>query len=162
MKLSSGAAPVPQMLKAGLRVGLGTDGAASNHDLSLWEEMDTAAKLHKLITMNPTVVSAREALAMATIGGARALHLEKEIGSLEAGKRADVILVDLGAPHLTPMYNLYSHLVYATKASDVTDTIVNGRVLMRHRRLLTLNEEAVKASARAFQKQVSRSLKGGQ
>ncbi|MGH9769395.1 MAG: amidohydrolase family protein [Blastocatellia bacterium] len=161
MKLSSGAAPIPQMLKSGLRVGLGTDGAASNHDLSVWEEMDTAAKLHKLVTMIPTVVTAEQALEMATLGGARALHLEKEIGSLEAGKRADLIVVDLGAPHLTPMYNLPSHLVYAAKASDVTDTIVNGRVLMRNRKLLTLDEEAVKAAARKYQKQVSESLRGG-
>jgi 5-methylthioadenosine/S-adenosylhomocysteine deaminase len=159
MKLSSGAAPIPRMLELSLRVGLGTDGAASNHDLSMWEEMDTAAKLHKLVTMTPTVVTADQALEMATIGGARALHLEKEIGSLEAGKRADLIVVDLGATHLTPMYNLRSHLVYAAKASDVTDTIVNGRVLMRNRRLMTLNEEAVKAAARKYQKQVGESLR---
>jgi 5-methylthioadenosine/S-adenosylhomocysteine deaminase len=159
MKLASGTAPIPAMLKAGLRVGLGTDGAASNHDLSLWEEVDTAAKLHKLITMDPTVVPAQEALAMATIGGARAIHQEKEIGSLEAGKRADVIIVDLSAPHLVPLYNYYSHLVYAAKASDVSDTIVNGRVLMRNRRLLTVNEEAAKTAARQYQKQVAQSLK---
>ncbi len=159
MKLSSGTAPIPQMLKANLRVGLGTDGAASNHDLSLWEEMDTAAKLHKLVTMTPTVVTAAQALEMATLGGARALHLEKEIGSLAAGKRADVIIVDLSAPHLTPRYNLASHLVYAVKASDVSDTIVNGRVLMRNRVLLTLNEGLIKAAAHKYQKQVSESLK---
>jgi 5-methylthioadenosine/S-adenosylhomocysteine deaminase len=161
MKLSSGTAPVPQMLKKGVRLGLGTDGAASNHDLSLWEEIDTAAKLHKLISGNPTVVSAPEALAMATIGGARALHLEKEIGSLEPGKRADVILIDLSAAHLTPLYNLYSHLVYATKASDVSDVVVNGRILMRNRRLLTLNEESTKSAARRYQQRVSQSLKAG-
>jgi 5-methylthioadenosine/S-adenosylhomocysteine deaminase len=161
MKLSSGAAPIPQMLKSSLRVGLGTDGAASNHDLSMWEEMDTAAKLHKLVTMSPTVVTAQQALEMATIGGARALHMEREIGSIEAGKRADLIVVDLSALHLTPMYNVISHLVYAAKASDVTDTIVNGRLLMRDRRLLTLNEEAVKAAARRYQKQVSASLRTG-
>ncbi len=159
MKLSSGTSPVPQMLERGLRVGLGTDGAASNNDLNLWEEMDTAAKLHKLVAMNPTVVTAREALEMATIGGARALHLEKEIGSLEAGKRADVIIVGLDAPHQTPRYNLYSHLVYATKASNVTDTIVNGRVLLRNRRLLTLDEPTIKVRARDFQRRVSESLK---
>jgi 5-methylthioadenosine/S-adenosylhomocysteine deaminase len=112
--------------------------------------------------MNPTVVTALQAFEMATIGGARAIHKEKEIGSLEAGKRADLIVLDLGAPHLTPMYNFYSHLVYATKASDVTDTIVNGRVLMRNRRVLTLNEGAVKASARKYQQKVSQSLQGGQ
>lgn len=159
MKLSSGTAPVPKMIKAGLRLGLGTDGAASNNDLSMWEEMDTAAKLHKLVSKDPTVVNAREALEMATIGGARALHLEQEIGSLEPGKRADMIVVDLSAAHLTPMYNIFSLLVYATKASDVTDTIVNGRILMRNRRLQTLNEEAVKSVARSFQKRVSQSLK---
>jgi len=161
MKLSSGAAPIPRMLELSLRVGLGTDGAASNNDLSMWEEMDTASKLHKLVTMTPTVVTAEQALEMATIGGARALHLEHEIGSLEADKRADLIIVDLGAIHLTPMYNLRSHLVYAAKASDVTDTVVNGRVLMRNRRLLTLNEESVKAAARQYQKQVSESLRDG-
>ncbi|HEX9002730.1 MAG TPA: amidohydrolase, partial [Blastocatellia bacterium] len=140
MKLASGTSPVPAMLKAGVRIGLGTDGAASNHDLSLWEEIDSAAKLHKLIANDPTVVPAAQALEMATIGGARAIHQEKEIGSIEKGKRADVIIVDLNAPHLTPVYNFYSHLVYAAKASDVSDTIVNGRVLMRNRRLLTMNE----------------------
>jgi 5-methylthioadenosine/S-adenosylhomocysteine deaminase len=109
--------------------------------------------------MSPTVVTARQALEMATIGGARALHMETEIGSLEVGKRADLIAVDLSALHLTPMYNVVSHLVYAAKASDVTDTIVNGRLLMRNRKLLTLDEETVKAVARQYQKQVSASLK---
>jgi 5-methylthioadenosine/S-adenosylhomocysteine deaminase len=127
----------------------------------MWEEMDTAAKLHKLVTMTPTVVTAYQTLEMATIGGARALHLEAEIGSLESGKRADLIVVDLNALHLTPMYSLASHLVYAAKASDVTDTIVNGRVLMRNRRLLTLDEETVKAAARRYQKKVVESLRGG-
>ncbi len=159
MKLASGTSPVPAMLKAGVRIGLGTDGAASNHDLSMWEEIDSAAKLHKLIANDPTVVPAAQALEMATIGGARAIHQEKEIGSIEKGKRADVIIVDLNAPHLTPVYNFYSHLVYAAKASDVSDTIVNGRVLMRNRRLLTMDEDAVKASAREYQKRVSQSLK---
>jgi 5-methylthioadenosine/S-adenosylhomocysteine deaminase len=159
MKLSSGAAPAPKMIKAGVRLGLGTDGAASNNDLSMWEEIDMAAKLHKFVTKDPTVVAAREALGLATIGGARALHLEKDIGSLEPGKRADLIVVDLSAAHLTPMYNIYSLLVYAAKASDVSDTIVNGRVLMRNRRLQTMNEEAVKSVARSFQKRVSQSLK---
>jgi 5-methylthioadenosine/S-adenosylhomocysteine deaminase len=161
MKLSSGTAPVPQMLKAGIRLGLGTDGAASNNDLDLWEEIDTAAKLHKLIANDPTVVSASQAFEMATLGGARSLHMDKEIGSLEPGKRADLIIVDLDAPHLTPMYNLYTHLVYSTKSSDVTDTVVNGRVLMRNRRLLSLDEAAIKATARQYQIRVSRSLKAG-
>jgi 5-methylthioadenosine/S-adenosylhomocysteine deaminase len=161
MKLASGTAPIPRMLKSSLRVGLGTDGAASNNDLSMWGEMDTAAKLHKLVTMSPTVLTAGQALEMATIGGARALHMEREIGSLETGKRADLIVVDLSDLSLTPMYNVISHLVYAANASDVTDTIVNGRLLMRNRRLLTLDEAAVKAAARQYQKQVSASLRAG-
>jgi 5-methylthioadenosine/S-adenosylhomocysteine deaminase len=161
MKLASGVSPIPQMLKAGVTVGLGTDGAASNNDLNMWEEIDTTAKLHKLTSQNPTVITAQEALAMATIGGAKAIDLETLIGSLENGKRADVILVEMGASHLTPMYNYYSHLVYATKASDVTDTIVNGKALMRNRRLLTLNEEQIKSAARHYQQQIVRSLRSG-
>ena len=161
MKLAAGVAPVPQMLKAGLDVGLGTDGAASNNDLDMWEETDTAAKLHKLISRDTTVVTALQALEMATIGGARAINLESEIGSLDAGKRADLIVVGLSASRQTPMYNLYSHLVYATKAADVSDTIVNGRVLMRNRRLLTIDEPTVIARARAVKNQVARSLRDG-
>ena len=159
MKLASGTAPVPAMLKAGVHVGLGTDGAASNNDLDMWEEIDTAAKLHKLISEDPTTLPARESLRMATIEGARAIHLDSEIGSLETGKRADLIVVDLGAPHLAPLYNLYSHLVYATKAGDVTDTVVEGRVLMRSRRLLTIDEAATIAKAREYQERVTKSLK---
>jgi 5-methylthioadenosine/S-adenosylhomocysteine deaminase len=159
MKLASGVSPVPQMLKAGLNVGLGTDGAASNNDLDMWEEMDTAAKLHKLTSKNPTVVTALQSLEMATIGGARAINLEREIGSLESGKRADLILVSLSAPRQTPVYNLYSQLVYATKAADVSDMIVNGRVLMRNRRLLTIDAPAVTARARRLKDQVARSLR---
>lgn len=159
MKLASGVAPLPAMLKAGLDVGLGTDGAASNNDLDMWEEMDTAAKLHKLTSNDPTVISSREALELATIRGARAIDLGREIGSIETGKRADLIMVSLRAPRLAPLYNLYSQLVYATKASDVTDTIVNGKILMRDRRLLTLDERSVIAASHALQKQVLRSLR---
>lgn len=159
MKLASGTAPVPAMLRAGLRVGLGTDGAASNNDLSLWEEMDTAAKLHKLVSGDPTVISAREALAMATIGGARALHQERQVGSLESGKLADLIVVGMNAPHQSPVYNLYSHLVYATKAGDVADVLVNGRWVMRNRRLLTLDEPQILRETRRYQGQISESLK---
>src|SRR5574341_916934 len=154
MKLASGTAPVPQMLKENLAVGLGTDGAASNNDLNLWEEMDTAAKLHKLISNDPKVVSAEDAFEMATIRGARALHLEKEIGSIEKGKRADLVSVDLDALNQTPFYNIYSDLVYATKAGDVRTVIIEGRVVMRDRRLLTLNEEAIKADARRYREKI--------
>jgi 5-methylthioadenosine/S-adenosylhomocysteine deaminase len=158
MKLASGVAPVPEMLKEDLPVGLGTDGAASNNDLNLWEEMDTAAKLHKVISRDPKVVTAAEAFEMATLRGARALHLEKEIGSLEKGKRADLVIVDLDDLNQTPSYNIYSDLVYATKAADVRTVIVEGRVIMRDRRLLTLNEETIKADARRFRERIIRSL----
>lgn len=158
MKLASGVAPVPEMLKEDLPVGLGTDGAASNNDLNLWEEMDTAAKLHKLISKDPKVVNAEEAFEMATIRGARALHLEKEIGSIEKGKRADLVIVDLDDLNQTPYYNIYSDLVYATKAADVRTVIVEGRVIMRDRLLLTLNEETIKADARRYRERIIRSL----
>src|SRR2546423_320530 len=158
MKLGSGVAPVPQMLRAGVAVGLGTDGAASNNDLDMWAEMETAAKLHKVATFDPKVIPAEEALAMATIGGARALHMDADIGSLEVGKRADIVVVDLDSLHQTPRYQVYSNLVYATKASDVRTVVIEGRVLMRDRRLLTLNEELIKQKARAYRERVSRSL----
>ena len=158
MKLASGTAPVPQMLKENLPVGLGTDGAASNNDLNLWEEMDTAAKLHKLISNDPKVVTAEEAFEMATIRGARALHLDKEIGSIEKGKRADLVIVDLDDLNQTPWYNIYSDLVYATKADDVRTVIIEGRVVMRDRRLLTLNEETIKADARRYRERVVQSI----
>src|ERR1044072_6126428 len=160
MKLASGVAPVPKMMAAGVRVGLGTDGAASNNDLSMWEEMDTAAKLHKVFSGDPKVMSAQEAFELATIRGAAALHLEKEIGSIEKGKRADLVLVDRDALNQIPLYNIYSDLVYATKASDVQTVIINGKVVMRDRRLLTLDEAAIKESARVFRERIIKSLAG--
>jgi len=158
MKLASGVAPVPAMLREGLALGLGTDGAASNNDLSMWEAMDYAAKLHKLSSNDPRAVPAEEALAMATVGGARALHMERDIGSLEEGKRADLVVVDLDALHQTPLYNIYSHLVYATKASDVRTVVIEGRVVMRDRRLLTLDEALIRQQARDFRARISKSL----
>ena len=158
MKLASGVAPVPQMLVADMNLGLGTDGAASNNDLSMWEEMDTAAKLHKLFSNDPKVVNAQEAFEMATIRGARALHLEREIGSIEKDKRADLVIVDMDDLNQTPLYNIYSDLVYATKAADVRTVIIEGRVVMRDRRLLTLNESDIKARARAYREKIVQSL----
>jgi len=158
MKLASGVAPIPQMLKTNLSVGLGTDGAASNNDLNLWEEMDTAAKLHKVFAKDPKVVSAEEAFEMATIRGARALHLENLIGSIETGKRADIVIVDFDNLHQTPFYNVYSHLVYATKASDVRTVIINGKVVMIDRRLLTLDENVIKRTANAYRQKIISSL----
>ena len=159
MKLASGVAPVPRMLESDVSLGLGTDGAASNNDLDMWEEMDSAAKLHKVSTGDPRVVPALAAFEMATVRGARALHLEREIGSLEAGKRADLVVVDLGELHQTPRYNIYSHLVYATKAADVRTVVIEGRVVMRERRLLTLDEVSIKRDARLWRERIGRSLK---
>jgi len=158
MKLAAGTSPVPSMLKKGLRVGLGTDGAASNNDLNLWEEMDTAAKLHKLVSGDPKTLSAVEAFTLATIGGARALHLEDLIGSIESGKRADITIVDIDSLNQTPLYNLYSHLVYATKANDVRTVVIQGRVVMLDRRLLTLNESVIKRDANAYRVKIIQSL----
>ncbi|MGB9178119.1 MAG: amidohydrolase [Pyrinomonadaceae bacterium] len=158
MKLASGVAPVPQMLDADMSVGLGTDGAASNNDLSMWEEMDTAAKLHKVFSGDPKVLSAEQAFEMATIRGARALHMEHEIGSIEVGKRADLVIVDQDALNQTPFYNIYSDLVYATKAADVRTVIIEGRVIMRDRRLQTLDEQDIKVRARAFRERIIQSL----
>lgn len=158
MKLAAGTAPIPLMLSKDMPVGLGTDGAASNNDLSMWEEMDTAAKLHKLISGDPKTLSAQQAFEMATIRGARALHMDKMIGSLEAGKRADIAIVDFDGLNQTPFYNLYSHLVYATKADDVRSVIINGRIVMLDRRLLTLNERVIKIDANAYRKKIIDSL----
>jgi 5-methylthioadenosine/S-adenosylhomocysteine deaminase len=148
MKLASGTAPVPQLRAAGVPVGLGTDGAASNNDLDMFEAMRVAALLHKLQSNDPRAIPAPVALEMATIGGARALGLGDRLGSLEAGKRADLIVVSMSSARQTPMYDAVSHLVYATRGDDVRTTIVNGRVLMRDRKVLTLDEAAVLTEAR--------------
>ena len=158
MKLAAGVAPVPKMLAADLRLGLGTDGAASNNDLNMWEEMDTVAKLHKVFSGDPRVISAQQAFELATISGARALHLEREIGSLEEGKRADLVIVERDSLNQIPLYNIYSDLVYATKAADVETVIINGRLVMRNRRLLTLDEVAIKQNARVFRERILKSL----
>jgi 5-methylthioadenosine/S-adenosylhomocysteine deaminase len=154
MKLASGVAPVPQLLRAGVAVGLGSDGAASNNTVDVWHELDTAAKLHKVIAKDPKVLNAHEALTLATIGGARAIHLEREIGSLEPGKRADVILVHLDHPHQTPLYHVISQLVYTAKFADVATVIINGRIVMEDRRMLTLDEPSILAKARAYRDKI--------
>jgi 5-methylthioadenosine/S-adenosylhomocysteine deaminase len=159
MKLASGAAKVVAMRRAGVIVGLGTDGAASNNDLDMFEAMRQAAFLAKLQTNDPRAVPARTALQMATIDGARALGMEAEIGSLEAGKRADVISVAMTAARQTPMYDPLSHLVYVTRGDDVKTTIVNGRVLMRDRKVVTLNEAAVLSEARALAEKVKAAVR---
>lgn len=148
MKLASGIAPVPELIKQGVTVGLGTDGCASNNNLDLFSEMDTAAKLHKVHAMDPTVVDAVTVLRMATIQGARALGLQDIIGSLEIGKKADVIVIDTHKPHLTPMYNAVSHLVYAASGNDVTHSVINGKLVMEDRKLLTLDLDEIIARSR--------------
>lgn len=158
MKLASGVAPVPKMLALGLLVGLGTDGAASNNDLNLWEEMDTTAKLHKVFSGDPKILSAQQAFEMATILGARALHLDKEIGSIEVGKRADIVIVYRHPLYQLPLANIYSDLVYATKASDVQTVLINGRVVMRDRQVLSLNEAEIKKQALTLRERVVKSL----
>ena len=139
MKLASGVAPILKLLDAGICVGLGTDGCASNNDLDIFLEMDMVAKLHKAKTLDPTVMDARTVLKMATNKSARALGLNQFIGSLETGKKADLIVIDTNKPHLTPMYNPVSHLVYAATGSDVTTSIINGMVVMEDRKLTSLD-----------------------
>ena len=159
MMLASGVAPVAELLAAGVAVGLGTDGpAGSNNDMNLMEEMDLAAKLQKVGRRDPRAVNARQALEMATIGGARALHMESEIGSLEPGKKADVVILNANAPHAVPLFDLYAQIVYALKGSDVETVVVGGRVVMRDRQVLTLDEAAVIAKAREYGEVVKRSL----
>jgi 5-methylthioadenosine/S-adenosylhomocysteine deaminase len=150
MKLASGIAPVKAYLASNVAVGLGTDGAASNNDLDMFESMRAASFLQKVATSDPTALSANAAVQMATMGGARALGMEKQIGSLEPGKRADIIIVSMSAARQTPMYDPISHLVYVTRGDDVQTTIVNGRVLMRNRKLTTLNESAVLREANVW------------
>jgi 5-methylthioadenosine/S-adenosylhomocysteine deaminase len=159
MKLASGIAPVEAMRKAGVVVGLGTDGAASNNDLDMFEAMRQAAFLHKLVNNDPRAIPAPVALEMATIDGARVLGLDRTIGSLEAGKRADLIVVSMASARQTPMYDPVSHLVYVTRGDDVTTTIVNGRVLMRDRKVLTLDSRQVLADARAMAAKVRAAVK---
>jgi 5-methylthioadenosine/S-adenosylhomocysteine deaminase len=162
MKTAAGLMPAVELLAAGVAVGLGTDGAASNNNQDMFVEMNLAAKEQKLARMDPKALSAQQVVEMATITGARALHLEQQTGSLEASKKADIIVVDTTAPHAIPMYNPYSAIVYALKASDVTDTIINGKVVMQDRHVLTLDEPAIRAKAAEYAKQLSASFAKGQ
>ncbi len=159
MMIASGVAPVPETRAAGVAVGLGTDGpAGSNNDLDLMEEMDLAAKLAKITKMNPLALNAMAVVEMATIDGAKALHMEKEIGSLETGKKADIILISLDEPNAVPMYDIYAQLAYSLKGSDVQTVVIGGRVVMRDRKILTVNEEEAMAKAREYKKTIAASL----
>src|SRR6202795_4890776 len=160
MMLASGVSPVPDMRAVGIAVGLGTDGpAGSNNDLDLMEEMDLATKLAKITKMSPLALNALAVVEMATIDGAKALHMEKEIGSLEPGKKADIIVISLNQPNAVPMYDVYAQLAYALKGSDVETVVIGGRVVMREHQLLTVKEDEVFAKAREYQKKVAASLK---
>ncbi|MGA2005652.1 MAG: amidohydrolase [Terriglobales bacterium] len=159
MMLASGVAPVPEERAAGMAVGLGTDGpAGSNNDLDLMEEIDLAAKLAKITKMSPLALNAKAVVEMATIDGARALHMEREIGSLEKGKKADLIVISLDEPNAVPMYDVYAQIAYALKGSDVETVMIGGRLVMKDHKLLTVDEEAAIAKAREYQKSVAASL----
>ena len=159
MMIASGVSPVPEMRAAGVAVGLGTDGpAGSNNDLDLMEEIDLAAKLAKISKMDPLALNAKAVVEMATIDGARALHMEKEIGSLEAGKKADLVLISLNEPNAVPMYDVYAQIAYSLKGSDVETVVIGGRVVMRERKLLTIDEPRVLEKAREYGASVKKSL----
>jgi 5-methylthioadenosine/S-adenosylhomocysteine deaminase len=158
MKLASGVAPVPEMLNAGVVVGLGTDGCASNNNLDMFQEMDSAAKLHKVYKLDPTVMDARTVVRMATCEGARVLGMENLAGSLTVGKKADIILINLDKPHLTPLYNEYSHIVYAVNGADVDTVLIHGKVVMRNRKLLTIDENYVMEMVKKTALQIKNNL----
>jgi 5-methylthioadenosine/S-adenosylhomocysteine deaminase len=159
MMLASGVSPVPEMRATGIAVGLGTDGpAGSNNDLDLMEEIDLAAKLAKITKMTPVALNAKAVVEMATIDGARALHMEKEIGSLEKSKKADIIVISLDSPNAVPMYDVYAQIAYSLKASDVETVIIGGREVMKNHRLLTVDEAAAVAKAREYRKSIAASL----
>jgi len=159
MMLASGVSPVPDMRAAGVAVGLGTDGpAGSNNDLDLMEEMDLAAKLAKITRMDPLALGAKDVVAMATIEGARAIHMEKEIGSLETGKKADLVLISLNEPNAVPMYDVYAQLAYALKGSGVETVVIGGKAVMRDHKLLTLDEPKILEKAREYGESVKTSL----
>ena len=159
MLLASGVMPVGALLAGGAAVGLGTDGpAGSNNDMDLMREMDLAAKIQKVTNMDPRALSAEQAVEMATIGGARAIHMDREIGSLEPGKKADLIVLDLDAPHAVPLYELYGQIVYSLTASDVRTVVIGGRIVMQDRHMLTLDQAAIVAAAKVWGARVQKSL----
>jgi 5-methylthioadenosine/S-adenosylhomocysteine deaminase len=158
MKLASGVMPVVDLLAAGQAVGLATDSAASNNNQDLFQEMNIAAKLQKVTRMDPRALPARQVVEMATIGGARALHLDAEIGSLEVGKQADIVLIGTGATHATPMYNVYSQLVYALNAHDVRSVVIAGKIVMEDRVMFTMDKPQILAKAHEYQRKISASL----
>lgn len=158
MKLASGIAPVQKFMSAGISVGLGTDGCASNNDLDMFQEMDTAAKLHKAHTLDPTVMDAGSVLKMATIEAAGAIGLDRRIGSLEKGKQADLVIIDTHQPHLVPLYNPVSQIVYSARGSDVRDVMVAGRMLVRDRVLTSLDQDDILNKVKVLSREISRTF----
>ena len=156
MKLGCGVAAIGKMLEKGVTVSLGTDGCASNNNLDLFAEMDTAAKLAKVANLDPTLLDARTVLHMATVGGARAIGLEEKIGTIQAGKKADIIIVDVNTPHMTPMYNPYSQLVYSATGGDVRDVIINGKIVYRERRFTTLDSDEIMNQVKSLSREIGR------
>jgi 5-methylthioadenosine/S-adenosylhomocysteine deaminase len=154
MKLGSGIARIPEYIHAKIRVGLGTDGCASNNNQDMFQEMDIAAKLHKVSTLNPQAMKSRTVLEMATIGGARAIGMDRIIGSLEPGKQADILIVDTQTPHLTPLYHPESHIVYAANGSDVRDVMVSGKWRVKNRGLVSLKLDEILDQARSEGKRI--------
>jgi 5-methylthioadenosine/S-adenosylhomocysteine deaminase len=161
MKTAAGTMPVLEMLAGGISVGLASDGPASNNNQDMFQEMNLAAKQQKLARMDAKALSAEQAVEMATITGAKAIHLDRQIGSLEIGKKADLIVVDTNVAHATPMYNPYSTIVYALKAADVTTTVIDGKPVMEDRRMLTLDEPAILARAAEYASQIGASFAPG-
>lgn len=158
MKTAAGIAPVTAMLKAGVHVGLGTDGAASNNDLDMWEEMRLAALLQKVSRMDPEVLPAKQVLTMATRGGAEAIGLGTSIGSLEVGKRADIIQLSFDDVHFVPIYDVISHLVYVADEQDVTSVVVDGKILMKDKEILTIDTARVRIEATQLAARIQQTL----
>ncbi|MDY7031584.1 MAG: amidohydrolase [Thermodesulfobacteriota bacterium] len=160
MKLASGTAPIPELMSRGVPVGLGTDGCASNNNLDMFQEMDTTAKLHKVMRADPTVMNAKEVVEMATIGSAKVLGLDDTIGTLEEGKKADIIIIDMNKPHLTPLYNVYSHLVYTVNGADVETVIINGTLVMKDRKVLTIDQDDAMKNVREIAGKFKQNMRG--
>jgi 5-methylthioadenosine/S-adenosylhomocysteine deaminase len=162
MKISSGVAPIPELLTSKVKVGLGTDGAASNNNLSMVQEMNTMSMLHKFTKMDPTVISAEDIVRIATIGSATVIGKDDEIGSLEIGKKADIILIDTSFPNMTPFYNPYAAIVYSMLGNEVSDVIINGEIIMRNNKILTIDEETIKKQVTEMAKSIDFTINGKQ
>lgn len=158
MKLASGIAPINELLKCNVKVGLGTDGVASNNNLNMFDEMNTMALLHKVSNNNPTVLDAKTAVKIATNGSAKVLGLFNDIGSIEKGKKADIIIIDLDKPHLIPLYNYYSHIAFSMNGSEVDTVIINGKLVMENRKLLTMDIEKIKKDANELAISISKGI----